>query len=138
ADKCQGVFSEALRNACGKAVKLCRRQRVITPLRLGLALTATCASQQVETIAEFHGGCNALLGTTVTSKAVYNQVAKPPFADCARTMPARLSSARTLQVLGVKRGKACAECRHSVLQDGRSCAIHDGLREVCPGRFQVV
>jgi hypothetical protein len=41
ADKFQWVFSEALLNGCGKAVKFCRRQRVITPFRLGLALTAT-------------------------------------------------------------------------------------------------
>ena len=35
ADKFQWVFSEALLNACGKAAKLCRRQRTIPPLRLG-------------------------------------------------------------------------------------------------------
>ena len=72
ADKFQGVFSEALLNACGKEVKFCRRQRVITPFRLGLALTATCASQPVETIADFHCGFNALFGTTMTYKAFYN------------------------------------------------------------------
>ncbi len=48
ADKFQWVFSEALLNACGKEVKFCWRQRTITPFRLGLALTATCASQRVE------------------------------------------------------------------------------------------
>lgn len=69
ADKFQWVFSEARLNACGKDVKFCRRQRVITPFRLGLALTAPWARQPVETIADFHGGFNALLGTTVTSKA---------------------------------------------------------------------
>jgi hypothetical protein len=50
ADKFQGVFSEPLLNACGTDVKFYRRQRVITPFRLGLALTATCASQRVETL----------------------------------------------------------------------------------------
>ena len=55
-DKFQWVFSESLLNACGKDVKFCRRQRVITPFRLGLALTATCASQRVETIADFPFG----------------------------------------------------------------------------------
>ena len=75
ADKFQWVFSEALLNACGKEAKLCRRQRVITPFRLGLALTATCASQQVETIADFHCGFNALFGTTITYKAFYNPTA---------------------------------------------------------------
>ena len=74
ADKCQWVFSEALLNACGQDVKFCRRQRVITPFRLGLALTATCASQRVETIADFHCGFNALFGTIVTYKASPSKV----------------------------------------------------------------
>ena len=138
ADKFQWVFSEALLNACGKDVKFCRRQRVITPFRLGLALTATCASQRVETIADFHCGFNALFGTTVTSKAFYNQVAKPHFADFARTMTERLVSDMTLKVLGFEKGHAFAEFRHIVMQDGSSFAIHDGLREVFPGRFKVV
>ena len=72
-----GCFPEALLNACGKDAKFCRRQRIITPFRLGLALTATCASQRVETLADFHRGFNALFGTTVTYKAFYNQMAKP-------------------------------------------------------------
>ena len=138
ADKFQWVFSEPLLNACGKDVKFCRRQRVITPFRLGLALTATCASQRVETIADFHCGFNALFGTTVTYKAFYNQVAKPHFADFARTMTARLVSEMTLKVLGFAKGHAFAAFRHIVIQDGSSFAIHDGLREVFPGRFKVV
>jgi ribosome-associated translation inhibitor RaiA len=138
ADKFQWVFSEALLNGCGKAVKFCRRQRVITPFRLGLALTATCASQRVETIADFHCGFNALFGTTVTYKAFYNQVAKPHFADFARTMAERLISAMTLKVLGFAKGRAFGEFRHIVIQDGSSFAIHDGLREVFPGRFKAV
>ena len=138
ADKFQWVFSEALLNGCGKAVKFCRRQRVITPFRLGLALTATCASQRVETIADFHCGFNALFGTTVTYKAFYNQVAKPHFADFARTMTERLIGDMTLKVLGFEKGRAFAEFRHIIMQDGSSFAIHDGLREVFPGRFKVV
>src|SRR5438094_9812529 len=138
ADKFQWVFSEALLNAGGKDVRFCRRQRVLTPFRLGLALTATCASQRVETIADFHCGFNALFGTTVTYKAFYNQVAKAHFADFARTMTARLIGDMTLKVLGFKKGRAFAEFRHIVLQDGSSFAIHDGLREVFPGRFKAV
>src|SRR5919109_543189 len=138
ADKFQWVFSEALLNACGKDVKFCRRQRVITPFRLGLALTATCASQRVETIADFHCGFNALFGTTVTYKAFYNQVAKPHFADFSRRMTERLIGDMTLKVLGFKKGQAFAAFRRIVIQDGSSFAIHDGLREVFPGRFKVV
>src|SRR2546427_11188188 len=138
AEKFQWVCSEPLLNACGTEAKFCRRQRIITPFRLGLALTATCASQPVETLADFHRGFNALWGTTITSKAFYNQVAKPRFADFARTMAERLIGDMTLKVLGFVKGRAFAEFRHIVLQDGSSFAIHDGLREVFPGRFKVV
>ena len=44
----------------------------------------------------------------------------------------------TLRVLGVKKGRAFSEFRHIILQEGSSFAIHDGLREVFPGRFKVV
>src|SRR5881296_2068103 len=138
ADKFQWVFSEALLNGCGKNVKFCRRQRIITPFRLGLALTATCASQRVETIADLHCGFNALFHTTITYKAFYNQVAKPHFADFARTMAERLISDMTLKVLGFTKGRAFAEFRHIVIHDGTSCAMHDALREVLPGRFKTV
>src|SRR3989441_443193 len=138
ADKFQWVFSESLLNACGKDAKFCRRERIITPFRLGLALTATCASQRVETLADFHRGFNALWGTSITYKAFSNQVAKTHFADFARTMTARLIGEMTLKVLGFQKGQAFAEFHHIVIQDGSSFAIHDGLREVFPGRFKAV
>ena len=138
ADKFQWVFSEALLNACGTAAKFCRRRRAITPFRLGLALTATCASQRVETLADFHRGCNALFHTTITYKAFYNQVAKPHGAAFIRTMTSRLIGEMTLKVLRFEKGRAFAELRHSIIQDGSSFAIHDALREVLPGRFKVV
>jgi hypothetical protein len=138
AGKFQWVFSESLLNACGKDAKFCRRERIITPFRLGLALTATCASQRVETLADLSRGFNALFGTTVTSKAFYNQMAKPHFADFARTMTARLISDMTLKVLGFAQGHAFAALRHLVMQDGSSFAIHASLREVFPGRFKAV
>ena len=91
ADKFQWVFSEPLLNACGTEAKFCRRQRIITPFRLGLALTATCASQRVDTLADFHRGFNAVFDTMITYKAFYNQLAKPHFADCMRTTAARVA-----------------------------------------------
>src|SRR4030095_9764388 len=135
AEKFQWVFSEMLLNTCGKDTKFCRRQRTITPFRLGLALTATCASQRVETLADFHRGFNALFDTTMTYKAFYNQLAKPHFATFMGTMASRLLGYMTLKILGVTKGVAFAEFRHSLIQDGSSFAIHDALREVfrvCP------
>ncbi len=138
ADTFPWVFSASVLNACGKEVQFCRRQRVSTPLRLGVALTATGASQPVETIADFHGGVHALFGTTITSKAFSNPVAKPHGADVARPMTERLIGEMTLQVLGCATGHPCGECRRLILQDGSSFAIHDGLREVLPGRCTTV
>src|SRR5262245_57011925 len=129
ADKFQWVFSEPLLNACGTEAKFWHRQRIITPFRLGLALTATCASQPVETLADFHRGFNALWGTAITYKAFYNQVAKPHFADFARAMTARLIGDMTLKVLGFAKGRAFAEFRHIIIQDGSSFAIHDRSEE---------
>jgi hypothetical protein len=138
ADKFPWVFSESWLNACAKDVRLGKRQRIIPPLRLGLALTTTCASQHVETIADFHCAFHAFWGTTLTYKAFYNPVAQPHCAAFARTMAARLSSDRTLKVLGFAKGRALSEFRHIVLQDGSSFAMHDSLREVFPGRFKAV
>jgi hypothetical protein len=118
ADTFHWVFSEPLLTACGTEATCCRRQRIITPFRLGLALTATCASQPVETLADFHRGFNAVWGPTITYKAFSNQVAKSHFADFARPMASRLIGDMTLKVLGFAKGRAFAECRHLVLQDG--------------------
>src|SRR5467141_857201 len=138
ADKFQWVFSESLLNACGTDAKFCRRMRTITPFRLGLALTATCASQRVETLADFHRGFHAVFDTTMTYKAFYNQLAKARFATFMGTMASRLSGEMTLKVLGFAKGRAFAAFRPIVMQDGSSFAIHDALREVFPGRCKVV
>jgi hypothetical protein len=103
ADKFLWVFSESLLNACGTDAKFCRRMRTITPFRLGLALTATCASQRVETLADFHRGFNAVFDTTITYKAFYNQLAKARFATFMGTMASRLIGEMTLKVLGFAR-----------------------------------
>jgi ribosome-associated translation inhibitor RaiA len=79
-----------------------------------------------------------LFDTTITYKAFYNQLAKPHFADFARTMTSRLIGDMTLKVLGFATGRPFGEFRRILLQDGSSFALHDGLREVFPGRFKTV
>src|SRR5213596_870043 len=53
-------------------------------------------------------------------------------------MTARLIGEMTLKVLGFHKGQAFAALHHLVIQDGSALAIHDGLREVFPGRFTAV
>ena len=138
ADTFPWVFSEALLNACGKDAQCCRRERLITPCRLGVALTATWASQRVETLAALHRGFQALSGTAIPYTAFDNQVAKPHCADGARTMTARLLGDMPLQVLGFHKGQACAAFPPSVMQDGSSLAMPDRVRAVFPGRCTAV
>src|SRR3989454_4910274 len=61
-----------------------------------------------------------------------------PFKFVQVLMTERLISEMTLKVLGFAKGHAFAAFRHIVIQDGSSFAIHDGLREVFPGRFKAV
>jgi len=128
ADKFQWVVSEALLNACGTAAKFCRRRRTITPFRVGLARTATCARQRVDTVADFHRGFQALFDTTMPSKAFYNPLAKPHCATFMGPMASRLIGTMTLNVLGVAQGRAFAEWRHMVMQDGSALAMHHAWR----------
>src|SRR5437667_12874119 len=53
-------------------------------------------------------------------------------------MTERLIGEMTLKVLGFQKGQAFAALHHLVMQDGSSLAIHDGLREVFPGRCKAV
>jgi hypothetical protein len=138
ADKFQWVFSESLLNVCGKETRICRRERLITPFRFGVTLTATSASQRVDTLADFHRGFNALWGLTMSYEAFYKQLAKAHFADFMRTLTERLVSEMTLQMFGFTKGQAFAEFRQVIIQDGTSFAIHEALREVFPGRFTTV
>jgi hypothetical protein len=138
ADQCQWVCSEPLRNTCGPEAPFGRRQRLITPLRLGLALTTTCASQAGETSAACPCAFHTFGGTTIRAHAFYNHVATPQFAAFARPMAARLIRAMTLQGLGGETGHAWSELRPMLLQDGSSCAIHDDWLAVLPGRVKGV
>ena len=136
ADTCQGVCAEPLRNAGGTDVKCGRRQRLLPPLRWGLALPAPWASQRVEPMAALHGGFQARCGTTLTSKAFSNHGAKPHLAEFARTMTARLLREMTRTGRGFDKGRAVSALRPSGMQAGRALALHEGLRAVFPGRFK--
>ena len=138
ADKFSWVFAALRLNACGKEAKFCRRARLIPPFRLGLALTATSARQQVETRTDFHRGFHALWGPQVSSEACYKQRATPQCAELARTLSARLMSDMRWKVFGFTTGRACGEFRRILIQDGTACAMHAALREVLPGRFKKV
>jgi hypothetical protein len=110
----------------------------MTPFRLGRALTAPWASQRVEPLADCHRGFQAVFDPTMTSKAFSHHVATARFATCMGTMASRLLGAMPLTVLGCAQGRAWAELRHIVMQEGSALALHDAWRAVWPGRCKVV
>jgi hypothetical protein len=62
---------------------------------------------------------------TISYKALYDQLAKPRFADFMRTMTERLAGEMTLKVIGFTTGQAFSAFRRIVIQDGTSFAMHD-------------
>ncbi len=54
------VLSPKTVNGLGRAVRFCRRERVITPYRLALSLLASCATMRVETLADIQHTFNAM------------------------------------------------------------------------------
>lgn len=136
--KLKGIFSESGLNDLGRAVGLCKRQRVVTPYRLGVLLVSLFASRRVETIADIQRGFSALFGEQVEYKPFHNQLRKVGFADFMRELVSELLGKAAMQVLKAKRGGPLSGFQRVVIQDGSSFAVKDSLREVFPGRFHTI
>ena len=60
ANKFQSVFDADVLNDRGRELAFCQRQRLITPLRFGLSVVASMATEQVPSIASLHRHFNDL------------------------------------------------------------------------------
>jgi|SRR2546422_8642978 len=60
ANKFQSVLDEDVLNERGQQVGFAKRERLITPFRLGLSVVASMATQQVQTLADLHRQFNEL------------------------------------------------------------------------------
>jgi hypothetical protein len=138
ANKFQSVFDASRLDARGNDLEFCQRHRLIPPLRFGLSVVASMGAQQVHSIADLHRDFNALWDREVTYKAFYTQRAKPHCAEFLRTSLCDLMGKLTLKVLGFHKGQALSACNRILLQDGSSCALHEALARVFPGRCNAV
>lgn len=138
ANKFQSVLDENALNERGQDLGLVKRQRLVTPFRLGLSVMGSMATQQVQTIADLHRQFNELWELDTDYNAFYKQLAKAAapefFLDSLRDIMSQL----TMKVLGFEAGKAFSEFDRLILQDGSSFALHDALAHVFPGRFSAV
>src|SRR5438132_9561998 len=71
ANKFQSVLDEDVLNERGQQVGFAKRERLITPFRLGLSVVASIATQQVQTLADLHRQFNELWELESDYKAFY-------------------------------------------------------------------
>jgi hypothetical protein len=138
ANKFQAVLDADVLNARGKQLGFAKRERLITPFRLGLSVVASMATQQVQTIADLHRQFNELWELDADYKAFYKQLLKSSSPEFFRTSLCHIMGQLTMKVLGFEAGQAFSEFNRLILHDGSSFALHDALAEVFPGRFTAV
>ena len=138
AHKFQSVLDEEVLNERGQALGLVKRQRLITPFRLGLSVMASMATQHVQTIADLHRQFNELWELDTDYNAFYKQLLKPAAPEFFLASLSDMMSQLTMKVLGFEAGEAFSEFGRLILQDGSSFALHQALAHVFPGRFNAV
>ena len=138
ANKFQAVLDADVLNERGKQLGFAKRERLITPFRLGLSVVASMATQQVQTIADLHRQFNELWAFESDYKAFYTQLRKSRSPEFFRASLCHIMSQLTMKVLGFEAGEAFREFNRLILQDGSSFALHKALAEVFPGRFNAV
>jgi hypothetical protein len=136
--KFQSVLDEEVLNERGKDLGLLKRERLITPFRLGLSVTASMATQHVHTIADLHRQFNELWEIDTDYNAFYKQLLKPTAPEFFLSSLSDIMSHLTMKVLGFEAGEAFSEFNRLILQDGSSFALHEALAQVFPGRFNAV
>jgi hypothetical protein len=138
AHKFQSVLDEEVLNERGKELGLVKRERLITPFRLGLSVSASMATQHVRTIADLHRQFNKLWELDTDYNAFYKQLLKSTTPEFFLSSLSDIMSQLTMKVLGFEAGAAFSEFNRLILQDGSSFALHEALVQVFPGRFNAV
>ena len=136
--KFQSVLDEEVLNARGQALGLLKRQRLITPFRLGLSVIGSMATQHIQTIADLHRQFNELWQLDTDYNAFYKQLLKSTAPQFFLDSLSDIMSQLTMKVLGFEAGAAFSEFNRLILQDGSSFALHQALAQVFPGRFNAV
>jgi hypothetical protein len=138
ANKFQAVLDADVLNERGKDLGLAKRQRLITPFRLGLSVMASMATQQVQTIADLHRQFNELWELDTDYNAFYKQLLKSTAPEFFLSSLSHIMSQLSMKVLGFEAGAAFSEFGRLILQDGSSFALHEALAHLFPGRFHAV
>jgi len=122
----------------GRDTGQCQRARVVTPLRLAVALITALGVAKVESIADLNRQFNHQNRTRTRYKAFWCRLARASFPKFMRRVCGRLLSAFALRTLEPQPGSALSQFEDILIQDGSSFAIRDALAKYWPGRFTKV
>src|SRR5213592_3071301 len=123
ANKFQSVLDEDVLNERGQQVGFAKRERLITPFRLGLSVVASMATQQVQTLADLHRQFHELWALESDDNACYTPRLTSTSPAFFRTSLCHIMRPRTRKVLGCEAGQAFSAFTRLMLQDGRACAL---------------
>jgi hypothetical protein len=132
------VLDADVRNERGKQRGCAKRERLITPLRLGRSVVASMATQQGQTLADLPRQFHELWAFESDDNACYTPRRTSRSPEFFRASLCHLMRQLTRKVLGVEAGEALRACNRLLLQDGSSFALHKALAAVFPGRFNAV
>ena len=122
-------------NELGRATRLCRRERTITPFRLAVSLIESFSGRSARCIADIQRSFNALCATNVRYKPFHNQLAKKQFPLFMQALLSELLNGLASEVLRFKPASPFARFDHIRIQDGTSFALKSTLVDSFPGRF---
>jgi hypothetical protein len=125
-------------NERGHQLGCAKRQRLMPPLRFGLSVIASLATQQGPSIAAFPRDFHAWWDAESSDKAFSTQVATARGAAVFRPSLGDLMGQLPMQGLRFAAGQALSACHRLGMQDGSACARHDALAQGFPGRFSAV
>lgn len=112
-----------------------KRQRCLTAERLMPTLIKAMGSNNIESLADLLRHFNADHRMKIHYKPFYNRLDCPDFPKLMANVYQSMLKHLYLQVLYPLKDGPFRQFDDIIVQDGSSYALHDGLKEVFPGRF---
>jgi hypothetical protein len=115
-----------------------QRERTITPATLVPSLISTLGAEKVETLADLTRAFVGFAGVDVSYKAYHDRLSLKGFPIMMQRVFERLCAQLIMQSLRFMPQSPFSRFKAISIQDGTSYALHDGLKERFPGRFNTV
>ncbi len=130
----KSVISENKLNTLGKELGFTKRQRDVCGFNMVNSLIASAGDGGIQSLADMSREFNSLTGHALAPKPFHNQLKKPELEKLLR---------KTAETAITKWVRRCYQFNpmykkyfsRVLLHDGTTLSLHDGLKEIFPGRF---